>query len=147
MLTNWRNTKRSINELKYLKIYQKTNKFKKLPMKLRSTITKKKDRLQKYFGGIQKMINLPDVVFLIGQQNELNANKECKKLGIRTITLLDTNCNPELADLFIPSNDDSSSSLNLILGEFQTAINLGRQQFCNTLKKEKNFISVLKTIS
>jgi small subunit ribosomal protein S2 len=147
MLTNWRNTKRSINELKYLKIYQKTNKFKKLPMKMRSTILKKKERLQRYFGGIQKMVTIPDIVFLIGQQNELNANKECKKLGIRTVTLLDTNCNPELTDLFIPGNDDSSSSLNLILGEFQIAINLGRQQFCAHLKKEKNFVSILKTVS
>ena len=37
---------------------------------------------------------------------------------LRTITLLDTNCDPSLADIFIPANDDSTKSLELILGQF-----------------------------
>lgn len=36
---------------------------------------------------------------------------------LRTITLLDTNCDPALADIFIPANDDSTKSLELILGQ------------------------------
>lgn len=35
--------------------------------------------------------------------------------GIRTITILDTNCDPLLTDLFIPGNDDSTKSIDLIL--------------------------------
>lgn len=58
---------------------------------------------------------LPDVVILIGQKKELNAVKECLKLGITTITILDTNCDPTLTDYLIPANDDSLSSINLIL--------------------------------
>lgn len=141
MLTNWENTKKSINELKYLKIYNKTNEFKKLSMKNKSLLLKRKISLQKNFGGIEKMKKVPDVVFLIGQNNEINANRECINLGIRHITLLDTNCNPDLADIFIPANDDSHSSLNLILGEFQTAINIGRQKLQNKLPK-KEIISI-----
>ena len=38
--------------------------------------------------------------------------------NLRTITLLDTNCDPSLADIFIPANDDSTKSLELILGQF-----------------------------
>jgi small subunit ribosomal protein S2 len=37
---------------------------------------------------------------------------------LRTITLLDTNCDPSLADIFVPANDDSTKSLELILGQF-----------------------------
>jgi len=58
---------------------------------------------------------LPDVVIIIGQKKELNAVKECLKLGITTITILDTNCDPTLTDYLIPANDDSLSSINLIL--------------------------------
>ena len=69
----------------------------------------------------------PDIVILIGQPREMNAVLECNKLGIRTITLLDTNCNPGLADLFIPANDDSIRSVELILNEFTQAILKGKK--------------------
>lgn len=133
MLTNWKNTEKSINTLKYLKLYQKTRNFNKVSMKINSMIEKKRNKLDRYFGGIQNMSTLPDVVILVGQQSEINAAKECKKLGIQSITILDSDCNPELAKLFIPGNDDSSSSLNLILGELQSAINCGRQKFCKNV--------------
>ena len=115
-------------------------------MKTHSIIDKKKNRLEKYFGGIQNMTSLPSTVILVGQHNEITASKECRKLGINNITILDTDCNPEFVDLFIPANDDSSSSLNLILGELQVAINIGRQKFCENLKTWKNSSSILKQI-
>lgn len=64
------------------------------------------------------MSNIPDVVILVGQIRELNAVKECLKLGIPLITILDTNCDPTLTDLLVPANDDSVSSVSLILEEF-----------------------------
>ena len=126
-LTNWKNTKKSLNTLKYLKLYQKTKSFEKISVKMQSIIEKKIYKLERYFGGIQNMTSLPDVVIIVGQQSQINTSKECQKLKIKNITILDTDCNPELVETFIPANNDSSSSLNLILGELQTAINLGRQ--------------------
>ena len=64
------------------------------------------------------MSNIPYVVILVGQIRELNAVKECLKLGIPLITILDTNCDPTLTDLLVPANDDSVSSVSLILKEF-----------------------------
>lgn len=101
-------------------------------------IEKQKSRLEKYMGGLKTMTKLPDIVIIVGQTKELNAVKECKRLGIRTITLLDTNCNPMLADLFIPANDDSISSIKLILTELSKSIKIGRkiyQQKNQKLKK------------
>jgi len=69
------------------------------------------------------MSNIPDVVILVGQIRELNAVKECLKLGIPLITILDTNCDPTLTDLLVPANDDSVSSVSLILKEFVKYIN------------------------
>ena len=69
----------------------------------------------------------PDIVVLVGQPREINAVLECNKLGIRTITILDTNCDPSLADLFIPANDDSIRSVELILGELAEAIKKGQK--------------------
>ena len=61
------------------------------------------------------MTKLPDIVIIVGQNKEINAVKECFKLGITTITVVDTNCDPTLTDFIIPANDDSVSSVSLIL--------------------------------
>lgn len=63
------------------------------------------------------MNKLPDAVILVGQNKDLNAVKECLKLKIPLISILDTNCNPNLTDFIIPANDDSVASVNLILKE------------------------------
>jgi small subunit ribosomal protein S2 len=65
--------------------------------------------------GVILMDRLPDIVVVIGQAKELNAVRECLKLGVCLITLLDTNCDPTLTDFLIPANDDSISSVALIL--------------------------------
>lgn len=72
------------------------------------------------------MTKVPDVVIIIGQNKELNAVKECIKRRIATVTLLDTNCDPTLTKLLIPANDDSISSLSLILSAISDSINKGR---------------------
>ena len=92
------------------------------------------------------MKSLPNFVVLVGQKDEMIALKECQKLQIKNVTLLDTNCNPELADFFIPANDDSSSSLNLILGELRIAINLGRQKFCEKSTFKNTQLSIFDTL-
>jgi small subunit ribosomal protein S2 len=72
------------------------------------------------------MTKIPDIVILIGQNKEVNAVKECLKVGITTITILDTNCDPTLTRFSIPANDDSVSSLSLILSVLSDSINKGR---------------------
>lgn len=69
------------------------------------------------------MTKLPDVVILVGQIKDINAVKECIKLKIPLICIVDTNCNPNLADIIIPANDDSISSVNLILNQLSNSIN------------------------
>jgi small subunit ribosomal protein S2 len=72
------------------------------------------------------MPSVPDIVILVGQKRELNAIKECIKLGITLVTILDTNCDPTLTDFLVPANDDSVASVSLILNEFCQAIIEGK---------------------
>ena len=82
------------------------------------------------------MVSLPDIVIIIDQKKEMNAVLECRKLGIRNITILDTNGDPSLADLFIPANDDSMTALSFILNEFLKYICYGQKKF----NKYKNYL-------
>lgn len=68
------------------------------------------------------MTAIPDVVILVGQIHELNAVKECLKLNIPLVTIIDTNCDPTLTDFVVPANDDSVSSVSLILNELSASI-------------------------
>lgn len=94
---------------------------------------KKWQRLEKYFGGISNMTKMKKnqisriVAIIIGQQEQINAVRECKKLGIKMFNIVDTNCNPTLADHFIPANDDSRNSIKYILTAFLTRIKLAEK--------------------
>lgn len=72
------------------------------------------------------MSKLPDIVILVGQNKDLNAVKECLKLNIPIISILDTNCDPSLTSFIIPANDDSVSSVSLLLNELSRSIVMGR---------------------
>ena len=127
MLTNWSTMTTCIDKLKTIEKQDEMGVLANLPKKEVALINKRREKLEKFFGGIKTMSKQPDIVILVGQPREMNAVLECNKLGIRTITILDTNCDPSLADLFIPANDDSIRSVELILGELTEAIKKGQK--------------------
>ena len=126
MLTNWNTMKLSIAKLKQLEARERDGGLDRLPKKEAALCKKQKERLEKYLGGVKDMMRLPDVVVIVGQPEEMNAVRECRKLGIRSITILDTNCDPTVADLVVPANDDSVTSLRFLLQIFSDAIVKGQ---------------------
>ena len=135
LLTNWETMQKSI-----LKMQRKN---KSLPNKFKSKkemvrVERQKKRLMKYLGGVQTMSKLPDIVIIVGQQKEINAVRECQKLKIPSLTILDTNCDPSLTDFFIPANDDSITSVHFILSRLSKAIQEGQKEFLK--KKKRDFI-------
>lgn len=90
---------------------------------------RQKKRLMKYLGGVQTMSQLPDIVIIVGQQKEMNAVRECQKLKIPSLTILDTDGDPSLTDFFIPANDDSLTSVQYILSKLSNAIKKGQKNF------------------
>lgn len=137
MLTNWETIKLSIQKLKSMEVQEQHGFLEKLPKKEGALLKKQKEKLEKCLGGMKNMNERPEIVIIVGQPEEMNAVRECKKLGITTITFLDTDCDPSLADLVIPANDDSLSSIQLLLGELVDAIKKGQQLFSEKPLKEK----------
>nr|YP_010732139.1 ribosomal protein S2 [Calidiella yingdensis]WDY13053.1 ribosomal protein S2 [Calidiella yingdensis] len=127
MLTNWQTIKTSLRTLQELEAQEFSDSFKKLPKKEASIYRKRKERLQKYLGGLKGMSSLPDVVVIVGQPEEMNAVLECKKLGITTVSILDTDCDPTLTDFFVVANDDSMKSVDFLCGLFLQSILTGRE--------------------
>ena len=126
MLTNWTTIKKRIKRLKDLEEQEANGTFDLLTKKEVSMRRKELQKLQKHLNGIKTMKQLPDIAIIIDQKRELTAISECKKLGIPVVSLLDTNCDPDLVDIPIPGNDDAIRSIKLILNVLTDSIIRGQ---------------------
>jgi small subunit ribosomal protein S2 len=125
MLTNWQTLRTRIQRLKDLEYQELSNLFESLPKKEASIRRKELEKLRKYLDGVKNMENIPDVAIIIDQKREITAIRECRALNIPIISILDTNCDPDLIDIPIPGNDDAISSIKIILQSLTESINLG----------------------
>ena len=126
MLTNWSTVKERIEYLKDLEKQETDNTFELLTKKEASLRRKELKKLRQHLNGIKTMKDLPDVAIIVDQKREMTAIKECRKLGIPIISILDTNCDPDLVDIPIPGNDDAVRSIRLILKILTDSIIAGK---------------------
>lgn len=128
MLTNWDTLKNRINHLKDLEKQEVDNTFELLTKKEAVLRRKELKKLRQHLDGIKTMERLPDIVIIIDQKKEMTAIKECRKLGIPIVSILDTNCDPDLVDIPIPGNDDAVRSIKLILKSLTDSIINGKSR-------------------
>ena len=128
MLTNWSTLKERIKHLKDLEQQEANDTFSLLTKKEAALRRKELKKLRQALDGIKTMPDLPDVAIIIDQKREMTAVRECRKLGIPIVSILDTNCDPDLVDIPIPGNDDAVRSIKLILKSLTDSIIAGKGQ-------------------
>lgn len=121
-LTNFKTVKKSIERLNKLNQMEKTGEFDLLPKKEVIKLKAERDKLEKNLGGIKEMTKLPGVIFVVDSKKEHICVKEAKTLGIPTVGLIDTNCDPENITHVIPGNDDAIRSVKLIAAAMANAV-------------------------
>jgi len=112
-LTNFTTIRKSIARLLELERMDEENQFDHLSKKEALDLRKEIVKLNKFFGGIKTMKDLPDVLFIVDTRKEKIALAEGKKLGIKIVAMVDTNSDPEGIDFPIPANDDAMRSIKL----------------------------------
>lgn len=127
MLTNYRTIKKRINRLKELEDMEEEGLFEVLPKKEVVELNREHDKLEKSLGGIRDMNGLPDVVYITDPRKESIAVSEARKLDIPIVSILDTNCDPDLIDYIIPGNDDAIRAVKLISKVIADAVLAGKQ--------------------
>nr|QBC71360.1 ribosomal protein S2 [Anacampseros filamentosa] len=140
LLTNWSTTKSRLQRFWDLKMAKKTGRLAYLRKRDAARLKRQLSHLQTYLGGIQYMTELPDIVIIVDQEKEYNVLRECIILGIPTICLIDTNSDPDLADISIPANDDSRASIRLILNKLVFAICEGHSSYITKKSTSHNKI-------
>ena len=77
-------------------------------------IDKEIEKLKRHLGGIREMTRMPGAIFIIDPAAETNSVAEARRVGIPIVAMCDTNCDPDVIDYPIPSNDDAIRAIKLI---------------------------------
>lgn len=126
MLTNFSTIKKSIRKLEVIEEMEASGQIELLTKKEKLMLTRKKEKLEKYLGGVRHMKKAPDMLFVVDAAKEKIAVAEARRLGIPVVAPLDTNCDPDVVDFPIPGNDDAIRSIQLFCKEMAEAIQEGR---------------------
>jgi len=121
MLTNYPTIKKSIRKLEIIEEMEENGQINLLTKKEALMLKRKKEKLKAYLEGYRNMKKLPDMMFVVDAVKEHIAVKEARRMGMKVIAPLDTNCDPDLVDYPIPGNDDAIRSINLFCREIADA--------------------------
>jgi len=121
-LTNFRTIRRRVKRLDEIEAMEQNGMFDALPKKEVIGLKKEYDKLNNVLAGIRGMDKLPNAIIVVDPNKEINAVREARKLNIPVFALVDTNCDPDLADYVIPANDDAVRSVKVVLGVLTNAI-------------------------
>lgn len=122
MLTNFNTVRKSVKKMQSIEKMLNDGSFDSITKKERLQLTRDKDKMEKVLGGIANMGRLPAALFLVDIGHEHIALAEAKRLGVTTFGLVDTNCDPNKVDYFIPGNDDATKSIAIITQYITAAI-------------------------
>ena len=137
MLTNFQTVKKSIDQLNKLEAMKNDDIYSLLPKKEVLQLEKQRKRLEKSLGGIKRMDRLPGAIFVIDLKKERIAVSEARKLGIPSVGIVDSNCDPDEVDYVIPGNDDAIRAIRLFSSKIADAVIEGRQLYEKVLQEEE----------
>ena len=140
MLTNFVTIRKAVKKMSAIDRTKQDGTFETLSKKEKLQIDRLRAKLEKNLGSITEMTRLPGALFVVDIRREHIAVREAQKLNIPIFAMVDTNCDPREVDYAIPSNDDASKSIDLILSHVSEAINSGLSE----RKKEKDAVELIK---
>jgi small subunit ribosomal protein S2 len=127
LLTNYQTIHKSIDRLAEIEELKKSGRIEMLTKKEQSLIEKERAKMEKLLGGIKGMKKLPGLVFIVDTNVEQNAVKECRKMEIPVVGVVDSDCDPDQVDHIIPANDDAIRAIKLLSSIVADAVLEGQQ--------------------
>ena len=135
-LTNFSTIRQRLKRLEELEGLDESGDINNYSKKMESTLRREKNKIMRNLSGIRNMTKLPGVMVIIDVNHEGNAVREARKLGIPIVALIDTDSDPDDADIAIPGNDDAMRAIELIMDQLARAVNEGRQARPQAIDKD-----------
>ncbi|MFN0016557.1 MAG: 30S ribosomal protein S2 [Saprospiraceae bacterium] len=128
MMTNFMTIRKSVKKMNNIERMLADATLTSITKKERLTLSREHAKMNKQLGGIANLNRLPSAVFIVDIHHEHLALAEARKLGIKTLGIVDTNSDPTLVDYAIPSNDDASKAIAFITNYLTEAIREGLEE-------------------
>ena len=125
-LTNFRTICGRLGRLEELEALRASEEWKTYSKKMQSALNREYRKMYRNLNGLRTLNRLPECLVVIDPRKEKNAVREARRLGLTTIALIDTDCDPDEVDLPIPGNDDSIRSIEMIVRLLADAVLSGR---------------------
>lgn len=122
MLTNFATIRKAVRKMTNIDKMVTTDSYLNLSKRERLQVTRERAKLEKNLGSISDMSRIPAALFVVDINKEKIAVAEARKLNIPIFAMVDTNTDPNLIDFAIPSNDDASKSITLIVHAMTQAV-------------------------
>jgi small subunit ribosomal protein S2 len=122
MLTNFVTIRKAIKKMSNIDKMKTDGTFETLSKRERLQVDRLRAKLEKNLGSIADMSRLPAALFVVDVMREHIAVEEARNLGIPVFAMVDTNSNPHLVDYVIPSNDDATKSIAVIMDTVAASI-------------------------
>lgn len=122
MLTNFATVRKAVRKMSMIDKMSEDGTLDTLSKRERLQISRQRAKLEKNLGSIAELTRIPSAIFLVDINREDIALAEAKKLNITTFAMVDTNSDPTKVDFPIPSNDDASKSIAVVMGRIADAI-------------------------
>jgi len=125
MLTNFPTIRKAVKKMSSIDKMMKDTAWDNMSKREKLQITRQRAKLEKVLGSIVDLTRLPAALFIVDVLKEKIAVREAQRLSIPIFAMVDTNSNPDGIDFIIPSNDDASQSIDLIITTMCEAIKDG----------------------
>ena len=136
-LTNFRTIRSRLTRLEELERLMAGDEFATYSKKMQSALKREFRKMYRNLNGIRTMNRVPECMVIIDPKKEKNSVSEARKMGVATVSLIDTDCDPDLIDLPIPGNDDSIRSIELIVQQLADAVLEGKMDAVTSGRGDK----------
>jgi small subunit ribosomal protein S2 len=134
--TNFHTIYKRISYMNSVRAQRDAGELDKMIKKERAVLLDKLAKLEGVIGGVAKMRSLPDMILVIDPHREYTAIREAHAVGIPVMATLDTNCDPDVVDFIIPTNDDAIRAITYIMNELVDVIRVAREEYLKTAPPE-----------
>lgn len=126
-LTNFRTIRARMARLEELEKLREGDELATYSKKMQSSLAREYRKIYRNLNGLRTMNRLPECLVVLDPKKEKNSIREARSLGITTVALTDTDCDPDIVDLPIPGNDDGIRSIDLIARQLADAVLAGKK--------------------
>lgn len=126
MLTNYKQMRRSMSQMKKLKTQKELGQLKQFTKKEQLLISRDIVKMDRFLGGLAVYEEQPEIMIVIDTRREKVAIDEARSIKIPVVGIVDSNADPSMVEYVVPANDDAVKSVAFLVNKLADAIISGR---------------------